>query len=85
LCSAMVGVERNAFRIRRSAGFCCVWRRCVKVFCPIHQISAPKSDLERTHARYSEQVAEGDRPVSCFTRLQSTLKDLDAAISFAFT
>jgi hypothetical protein len=28
---------------------------------------------------------EGDRPVSCFTRLQSALKDLDAAISFVFT
>jgi hypothetical protein len=85
LCSAMVGVERNAFRIRRSAAFCCVWRRCMKVFCPVHQISAPKSDLERTHTWYSERVAEGDKPVSCFTRLQSTLKDLDAAISFVFT
>jgi hypothetical protein len=85
LCSAMVGVEWNAFRIRQSAAFCCVWRRCMKVFCPIHQISTPKSDLERTHAWYSEWFAEGDRPVSCFTRLQSALKDLDAAISLAFT
>jgi hypothetical protein len=57
----------------------------VKVFYPIHQISAPKSDLERMHAWYSKQVAEGDRPVSCFTRLQSILKDLDAVISFVFT
>jgi hypothetical protein len=57
----------------------------VKVFCPVHQISAPKSDLERTYAQYSEWVVEGDRPVSCFTRLQSALKDLDVAISFVFT
>jgi hypothetical protein len=85
LCSTMVGVERNAFRIWWSAAFCCVWRHCIKVFCPIYQISALKSDLERMHVQYSEWVVEGDRPVSCFTRLQSTLKDLDMAISFIFT
>jgi hypothetical protein len=85
LCSAMVGVERNVFWIQQSVAFYCVWRRCMKVFYPIHQMSAPKSDLERTHVWYSEWVAEGDRPVSCFTRLQSALKDLDGAISFAFT
>jgi hypothetical protein len=56
----------------------------MKVFYPIHQISAPKSDLERMHVQYSQRVVEGDRPVSYFTRLQSTLKDLDAAISFVF-
>jgi hypothetical protein len=57
----------------------------MKVFCPIHQISALKSDLERMHIWYSERVAEGDRPVSYLTRLQSALKDLDMAISFVFT
>jgi hypothetical protein len=85
LCSAMVGVERNAFRIRQSVAFCCVWGRCMKVFCPVHQISAPKLDLERMHVQYSERVTDGDRPISGFTTLQSALKDLDAAITFAFT
>jgi hypothetical protein len=57
----------------------------MKVFCPIHQISALRLDLERMHIWYSEWVVEGDRPVLCFTRLQSMLKDLDAVISFVFT
>jgi hypothetical protein len=57
----------------------------MKVFYPIHQIAALKSDLESMHAQYSERVAEGDTPVLCFTRLHSALKDLDMVISFAFT
>jgi hypothetical protein len=85
LCSAMVGVEQNVFRTRQRVAFCYVWRHCMKVFCPVHQISALKSDLETMHAQYSEWVTEGDRPVSYFTRLQSALKDLDMVISFVFT
>jgi hypothetical protein len=57
----------------------------MKVFCPINQISALKSDLERMNTWYSEWVVEGDKPVLCFTRLQSMLKDLDMVISFEFT
>jgi hypothetical protein len=84
LWRAMIGVEQNVLRIRRRPAFgwsCSLWAR---VFCPVHQISALKSDLERTHAWYSEHVAERDKLVSCLTRLQRALKDLDAAISFNF-
>jgi hypothetical protein len=80
-----MGVERNALRIRRRAAFCWSCSLWARVFCPVHQISAPKSDLERTHARYSEHVVEGDKPVSYLTRLQRALKDLDVAVSFNFT
>jgi hypothetical protein len=80
-----MGVEQNALRIRQRAAFCWSCSLWARVFCPVHQISALKSDLERTHAWYSEHVAEEDKPVSCLTRLQRALKDLDAAISFNFT
>jgi hypothetical protein len=85
LWRAMIGVEQNALRIRQRAVFCWSCSLWARVFCLVHQISVPKSDLERTHARYSERVVEGDTPVSCLTRLQRALKDLDAAISFNFT
>jgi hypothetical protein len=80
-----MGVDRNAFRIRQRVVFCWSCSSWARVFCPVHQISVPKSDLERIHAWYSEHVVEGDKPVSCLTRLQRVLKDLDAAISFNFT
>ena len=49
LCRAMIGVEAKAFRIRRRAEFCCVCSKLARLFCPVHQISEPKSDLDSTH------------------------------------
>jgi hypothetical protein len=49
LCKAVTGVDRKALRILHRAAFCCSCRVVSRFFCPCHQISAPKSDLEVTH------------------------------------
>jgi hypothetical protein len=51
LWRAVMGVEVKALRIFRRAEFCCSCSLRARTFCPDHQISAPKSDLDSTHAR----------------------------------
>jgi hypothetical protein len=50
LCSARIGVEFKAFRIRGRAAFCYRCSSCSRFFCQFHHISALKLDLEVTHA-----------------------------------
>jgi hypothetical protein len=50
LLRARIGVEVKAFRIRWRAEFCCDCSVLARLFCPVHQISEPKSDLDITHA-----------------------------------
>jgi hypothetical protein len=47
------GGDEKAFRILCSAAFCCSCSVCSRFCCLFYEISAPKSDLDVTHAWYS--------------------------------
>jgi hypothetical protein len=64
-----MGVDWNVFRIHLRVVFCWHCSLWARVFCLVYQISVLKSDLERTYVQYSEYVVEGDKLVSCLTRL----------------
>jgi hypothetical protein len=85
LWRARIGVKVKAFRIRWRAVFCCDCSVLARPFCPVYQISEPKSDLDITHAWWRVWVADGDRPVLWRTRLPRALRDLAAAVSLTFT